>query len=241
MEPGRDTANEPHTVAFLVRDPAIVWLAALVLSTIAASIAFVATDTPSGELNWVVIGAAGGGQYLTIGVGVWLACRRRGTGSLRRDVGLVVRLRDWWALPVGVGLVLAAGMVYSVLENLDLFDVDNQQVVDDLRQAGGGELAALAVVAGLLAPLFEELLFRGLLLRALSHRYDVNRAIVISSLVFGLVHLLDPSLGTLVRIPAFIALGLVSSSQAARTGELSRSVFLHVGFNLPAVLGALFG
>lgn len=240
MEPVRDTAREQQTVPFLVRDPVIVWLAALLLSVVAASIAIAATGTQSGELNWAVIGATGAGQYLAIGGGVWLVCRRRGTGSLRRDVGFAVLLRDWWAVAVGLGIVIGFGAVYSLIDRLDLVKVDNQQVVEDLEKAGGAELAALAIVAVLLAPVFEELLFRGLLLRALQRRLDPRWAIGISGVAFGAIHLLDPSLGTLIRVPALATFGVVSSVQAVRTGSLSRSILLHVGFNLPAVLGAVF-
>jgi membrane protease YdiL (CAAX protease family) len=52
------------------------------------------------------------------------------------------------------------------------------------------------------------------------------------------VHALgDPSVGTLIALPAIILLGVVSGYQAAKTGNLSRSIMLHMGFNaLSAVL-----
>jgi membrane protease YdiL (CAAX protease family) len=42
----------------------------------------------------------------------------------------------------------------------------------------------------------------------------------------------DP--GTYYYVPAFLLLGLVSGWRAMKTGNLSQSVMLHVGFNLLA-------
>jgi membrane protease YdiL (CAAX protease family) len=62
-------------------------------------------------------------------------------------------------------------------------------------------------------------------------------AVLISAVVFGLVHALgDPSVGTLVALPAIVLLGVVSGYQAAGTGSLSRSILLHVGFNALSVV-----
>ena len=90
----------------------------------------------------------------------------------------------------------------------------------------------------MLAPITEELLFRGALLRALLRKTDPDRAVFIAATAFGLVHVLgDPSVGSLVALPAIILLGVVSGYQAVKTGTLSRSIMLHMGFNaLSAVL-----
>jgi hypothetical protein len=51
--------------------------------------------------------------------------------------------------------------------------------------------------------------------------------------------LLDPTLGSLVAVPALLALGVFSGYQAARTGHLSRSISLHAGFNALTVISVL--
>ena len=95
----------------------------------------------------------------------------------------------------------------------------------------------LALTIVLLAPLTEELLFRGTLLRSLLRKVSPAVAVLISAVVFGLVHALgDPSVGTVIAMPAIILLGIVSGWQAARTGNLSRSILLHVGFNALSVV-----
>ena len=90
------------------------------------------------------------------------------------------------------------------------------------------------------APIFEELVFRGLLLRALLARMGPNWAIAVSALTFGSVHFLGGNaLGTLAVLPALVGIGAISGVLAVRSGELSQSILLHMGFNLLAVAGAL--
>ena len=113
---------------------------------------------------------------------------------------------------------------------------EKQSVVEELRDASGAKLAVLLVTAGLLAPVFEEILFRGLLLRSLRRRFTPELAIAIQALVFAAAHLVDPSLGTLAVVPALYALGVISGIAAVRVGDLSVSIPLHVGFNLVTLL-----
>ena len=95
----------------------------------------------------------------------------------------------------------------------------------------------MAITAGVLAPIFEELLFRGLLLRSLLRRMPAWAAVVVSSVAFGVVHFLDPA--TIPIVPALIGLGIVSAVLAIRSGGLLRSIALHMGFNLVTVVIAI--
>jgi membrane protease YdiL (CAAX protease family) len=185
----------------------------------------------------VVLVAALVGQYgATFAVLVGVA-RRKGLGSLRADFGLRVDVHDWSALGVGVALQLALGA--ALLPIVHLVD-ESQTVVRDLDEASGAELWLLALTALLLAPVLEEVLFRGLLLRALLRRATPVTAVAVSALAFALVHpLLDPSLGSVAVLPGLLAVGLVTGVLAVRTGDLSRPILVHLGFNLLTVVGAL--
>jgi membrane protease YdiL (CAAX protease family) len=174
----------------------------------------------------------------------WLAmvARRKGTGSLRSDFGLELRrpLRTWLSdLPwlfVGIGLQLVALIPTGVLESI-YGHTARQDVVTTADHARGWQVPVLALTIVLLAPLTEELLFRGALLRSLLRKVSPTASVLIAAVVFGLVHALgDPSIGTVIALPAIILLGVVSGYQAAGTGNLSRSILLHVGFNALSVL-----
>src|SRR5690606_13618209 len=91
----------------------------------------------------------------------------------------------------------------------------------------------------LLAPLSEELLFRGIfqtgLRRLLPGRPGSVRhrwlAILLASLVFGLMHLAVPQ-----HVPALIVLAVILGYQYERTGSLVVPIFVHILFNAKSLL-----
>ncbi len=129
------------------------------------------------------------------------------------------------ALQIGLGIVV---MPISFLQD------DRQGVVEQLDDAHGLALVGLVVVAAILAPMVEEVLFRGLLLRSLLRRLPAAAAVAVSAGVFATVHLLD--LDAAVGLPAFVVLGIVSAVLAVRSGSLARSIALHLGFNALTVV-----
>jgi membrane protease YdiL (CAAX protease family) len=93
----------------------------------------------------------------------------------------------------------------------------------------GGVSALLAMV--LVAPVTEELLFRGWLLQDLKARYGTAPALVVSSVLFGLVHIQLPAV-----IYATVA-GLVLGAVALRARSTLGSIAMHSGVNaLPLLL-----
>jgi membrane protease YdiL (CAAX protease family) len=171
-----------------------------------------------------------------------LVAKRKGLGSLGADFGLTFRpaiargIGELKWLLVGVGVQLVALLPTSLLQELHGGDA-KQDVVRTAERAHGFEVALMIIGVALLAPLTEELLFRGALLRSLQRRTTPAIAVFVSALVFGLVHAVgDPSIGTLIALPAIVALGVVSGYQAVKTGDLARSVMLHVGFNSLSVV-----
>lgn len=95
----------------------------------------------------------------------------------------------------------------------------------------GGWSALFALV--LVAPLTEELLFRGWLLQDLKDQYGRRKALLWSSLLFGLVHL------ELSAILYATLGGLVLGAVALRTKSTLASIAMHAGVNaLPLLLPA---
>jgi membrane protease YdiL (CAAX protease family) len=137
------------------------------------------------------------------------------------------------------GALLEVGLALTLLPLQHLAGGKTQEVVNELHNASGAKLVVLAVGAGMIAPVVEELLFRGLLLRALLRRMPATPAVGISAASFALLHLVDPSIGTVVALPALATVGVVSGVLAVRTGDLSRSILLHAGFNLVTVIAEL--
>lgn len=212
-----------------------VWPAGLVASVVLGSIGVsISGDAKSGLTAFLSFA----GQFLGWGLALVYVTRTKGR-SLRTDFGLLLRWRDAWAIPAGLG---AYGVLLLAVTPITLLlpPGKEQEVVDELKKATGFKLATLAIAAGILAPVFEELLYRGLLQRALRRRVAPEIAIGLAALIFALSHpLLDPTLATFAIVPALLGLGIISGIAAEWTGTLSVSIYLHVGFNLITVVTSL--
>lgn len=95
----------------------------------------------------------------------------------------------------------------------------------------------LLAVNALLVGVEEELLFRGILLAALLPRIGLLRAVVVSSLLFAGVHLLNTGLQGAPDLRQFIGAGLISLPFAVlrlRTGSLLPPILLHAAFDYAA-------
>jgi membrane protease YdiL (CAAX protease family) len=86
-----------------------------------------------------------------------------------------------------------------------------------------------------IAPLFEEWICRGLIFGSLRSRYGVVRSMVLSALVFGLMHVQPVPV-----LNAFV-LGLVLAFIYHKTNSLWSSVILHALYNGTAYLLTIMG
>ncbi|MEI6223670.1 MAG: type II CAAX endopeptidase family protein [Deltaproteobacteria bacterium] len=121
----------------------------------------------------------------------------------------------------GLALFLVAGAIMSLTIRVvprswvTAFDVTH------LFEGTGAYRLAMALAASVLAPVAEEVAFRGYLLSALRTHLRPGPAIVGSSVLFACMHL-DP-----VRFPAVLFLGLFLGWLAWRTGSVWPAVAAH--------------
>jgi len=83
----------------------------------------------------------------------------------------------------------------------------------------------LFVTTTILAPLFEEIIFRGILLPTLSRNFGVISGIIVSAFIFALAHL---SLG---EMPPLFVLGIGLAITRISSGSLFSSVIMHSLWN----------
>jgi membrane protease YdiL (CAAX protease family) len=126
------------------------------------------------------------------------------------------------ALPVVAGLQLASR---ALADSLGVPTTPNPAAGLYLGSTLSWELGLVAVIAVLLAPVSEELLFRGLLYSPLRRRYGRTAGVVISALIFSVVH--PP-----VDMPAIFALGVVLALAYEHTGSLLAPLAAHAANNL---------
>ena len=142
---------------------------------------------------------------------------------------LAVRFR-WPDLPVGAlaGIATQLVLVPAIyLPFRGMLDEDDLAAParDLLDRVDGAALVVMAVSVIVVAPLVEELFFRGLLLDAMRRRWNTAAAVVGSSVVFGATHF-QP-----LQFPALTLAGAVFAVAAVRTGRLGAAVAVHAGFN----------
>jgi uncharacterized protein len=89
------------------------------------------------------------------------------------------------------------------------------------------------ILALLVAPVAEELLFRGVLFPALRNRFGLAAGLVGSSIAFGLVHYLpgDP-IDVVITVAVTTAMGVGLAIQYERRGTLLAPLSAHIAFNL---------
>ena len=106
------------------------------------------------------------------------------------------------------------------------------QHIDDL---GGGVLPVLAlwVLAAVLTPLWEEVLFRGILFQALARRMPWFLAALLGAAVFAAIHIAPPALAYV------FVLGLSCCLLLRFHGNLWAPIILHAVNNTIVVVGAV--
>lgn len=128
-------------------------------------------------------------------------------------------------LMLTVPLMMAGSMVTAVAYEVHGLHVMPQDVSQALSGAGGTwRLIPIVLYILLAAPLFEELLYRGLVF-GLLRRFGAGWAVGGSALVFALVH--DP-----VAIAPTFGAGLVLALLRERSGTLAAPLALHAASNL---------
>lgn len=124
----------------------------------------------------------------------------------------------WAALGGGLALAFEIGW-------LSLLDVDETNI--DKLDPVGGLFVALAVI--LVAPVSEELFFRGFFYRALRTRLQVWSAALIDGLVFGSLHF--EGADTAITLPVIGVFGVLQCLIYERTGSLFAVIAVHAFFN----------
>lgn len=123
------------------------------------------------------------------------------------------------------GLLLAEGELVSVLD-----DLISLPVPEELKAFFSNPSLAILVLTCLLAPVLEEMLFRGIVLRSFLLQYERRSAMLGSAVVFGFAHL-----NSIQFVVAF-TMGLVLGWLYERTRSLWPGILLHMAFNTGSIL-----
>lgn len=228
IEPVAAPSPVPAVAPWRVRD-AVVALGAGLLASVVGALLVVSDGLSTIELFSLVLPLQSAG---TLFVAYRMARRR---GPVRRVLGLRGRWIDLVGLAVGAGIQIAGSAVaVSIVETFFDGEVPGQDLVAIADKPMDATVRVLVVIGlVILGPIAEEVVFRGMLLPALLPR-GRRAAVILSSLSFALIHLVDPSAA--FSIPFLFVLALVLANARLRTGGLGRPIAIHAGFNLVTVI-----
>jgi membrane protease YdiL (CAAX protease family) len=168
--------------------------------------------------------------------GVLLLLRRRGV-PLRVLVGRVRPLGRHVGVGVGLGVValVASTTVVAILVTLSGSEATPEQVLTGDLVGTPLQVLLTVLAAVVIAPLAEELLFRGLLHRSLRQRLSIVPATLLSSGLFALVHV-DVALSQPLALVGLTVVGVVLALAHERTGSLVVPVVIHAVHNAITVV-----
>lgn len=129
------------------------------------------------------------------------------------------------AIPAWAGVTLLANLSAIILEALGL--PGETGVVSTVMQRGDPTVLVLAVV--LVAPIAEELFFRGVVFNAWEREHGVRAAVFGSAGLFAFVH------GSLVQLLPIFVLGVGLAQLYRSTRSLPAVIAMHAGFNAVTV------
>ena len=166
----------------------------------------------------------------TFGIAFWIlhTIRRRVSGRTDYRFGLV-----HWKVPLLLALgsvALLLGVATPLMELIPLTEYTRNMIAE----AAGHSGPATFVMFVLLAPLFEELIFRGVMLDGLLRTNKPVTAIAVSSLLFGIAHFNELQLVTGLVLGTF--LGWVYY----RTRSVGACIVVHLAANLSGYIMRLF-
>jgi uncharacterized protein len=167
----------------------------------------------------------------------WLAMRQRLSwrllGPARPRAGHLL-----WGTGLGIAGFLGVNLVIlSVLQLIGPVEPPEQQLLQEVT-AGGITTVLAFVAAVVMAPIMEEVIFRGMLFQALKRRAGLWPAAIISGVLFAAVHVE-------VTQPLFssglLLLGVAFALALHRTGSLLVPIIGHAVFNLIVVVVTILG
>ena len=135
-----------------------------------------------------------------------------------------------------LAIALAIALSFTIVCALNQLPIPAHLLAE--AEEAGFHLEGIALIPGLLyiiiaAPIVEEILFRGLILDRLRRAMPTAAAVAISSVLFGLLHLM-----TLQMIWA-AAVGVVLAIVKIKTGSLRVTILIHICINALSVVTGL--
>lgn len=166
--------------------------------------------------------------------------------NLKKDFLFQVRPSDTIK---GISVGIAAQIIVVPMVTYPfiwLFDIDADRISEPARELSDKATSPVGIIAivltvGILAPIAEELFFRGLLYGAIRKRGDFAEnqkatiwvSVIVSSAIFSAIHF------QLLLFPALFAVGIIFAWLYERYQRLAPAIWAHVGFNATTLISLI--
>jgi hypothetical protein len=127
-------------------------------------------------------------------------------------------------------IAIQTGIISPIVNSLPMPEFMQKIFLEFANQNGVFSFIAIVIAA----PIIEELIFRGIILNGLLQRYSPIKSIILSSILFGIVHL-NPW-----QFISALIIGVFSGWVYYRTRKISLSILIHLVNNLVAFVGMYF-
>jgi uncharacterized protein len=189
---------------------------------------------------YILIGGALG--YGPVLVWCWRSRRRWGGGSLRGNTGLFARWADTgWGPIVWLCCIAANAATVTVILLTDIPFTSNLEGTDELP-GERGYVISLLVLAVVAAPLVEEMVFRGVMMRGFLSVMGPVATVALQAVLFGCAHY-DPirGRGNIGLIIVLSGVGAVLGGAAYLFRRIGPPIIAHAIMNAIAMTIALSG
>lgn len=147
-----------------------------------------------------------------------------------------------WDIKTGVVCSIMAGIAFGGISTLWVMFLKNTALSNigfiksslEYLNASSANKSTVSfiislVVAGILAPINEEIIYRGVTFNFLEKRVNTKYALIVSSLMFGIIHL------SFVQSVYATIMGLISGTVYMKTRKIRWSILIHITINTLAI------
>lgn len=159
-----------------------------------------------------------------------------GDGIHRKKAGIVPNKKAaLWKYPAVILIAAAMCLGLNNLINIGNLSVVDETYVQTIEALYSASLPVQIISLGILTPVSEELVFRGLLFQRLRERGTYMQAAVFSSVVFGLMHM------NLVQMIYGFVMGMLLAYVYEKYGSVKAPILAHMTMNILSVAATSAG
>ena len=138
------------------------------------------------------------------------------------------KLNIFYAIFIGICCWLFNSGALSLVEEAGLFSNHFEYMNEILAPISQGSILISMITVGIIAPIAEEFLFRGVIYNTLNKKISIKWTIIIQAILFGVFH------GNLVQGTYATLLGLIFGYVTYKTKSLWPAIIMHMANNLTA-------